>query len=51
MPRSVKKASARKANSSGATGHLIGISTIWITSFPPGQVRSFSASLVVPSWV
>ena len=51
MPFSSKKASARNVNSSGATGHLIGISQIWTTSLPPSQVLSFSPSAVVPSKV
>jgi hypothetical protein len=34
MPRSVKYQSARKQNSSGATGHLIGMSTT-LTTMPP----------------
>ena len=38
MPRSRKYQSARNANSSGATGHLIGMSTRFTTSRPPVEV-------------
>ena len=41
MPRSVKYQSARKQNSSGATGHLIGMSTTFTTIGPPVNVASF----------
>ena len=34
MPRSLKCASARKVNSSGATGHLMGISAMFRTTLP-----------------
>ena len=38
MSCSRKNQSARKVNSSGATGHLMGISTICTTRRPPSQV-------------
>ena len=40
MPRSRRYQSARKANSSGATGHLIGMSTTFTTSRPPSKRSS-----------
>jgi hypothetical protein len=47
----VKYQSARKANSSGATGHLIGMSTGLITSRPPSNRSSAARSFVAPSSV
>ena len=41
--------SAKKANSRGATGHLIGISVICTTSFPPSQVLNLSRKALAPS--
>ena len=49
MPRSWKYESARKQNSSGATGHLIGISTTFTTSRPESKRASFFASAVAPT--
>ena len=46
---SSKKASARKANSRGATGHLIGISVICMTRRPPCQVARASRNATAPS--
>jgi len=39
------------ANSSGATGHLIGISDTWTTSRPPSNAASASRSAVAPARV
>ena len=51
IPFTAKNASARKANSSGATGHLIGISVMCTTSRPPVQVASLSRKAIAPSSV
>ena len=48
-PRFWKYQSARKQNSSGATGHLIGRSTTLTTSRPPENPSSAAASAVAPS--
>ena len=48
-PRSRRYQSARKQNSSGATGHLIGMSTGLITSRPRSKRRSASRSAVADS--
>ena len=50
-PCSRSHASARKVNSSGATGHLIGISVMWTTSRPWSNFDSASASASAPSRV
>ena len=50
-PRSLKKASARKANSSGASGPLIGAATTSMTSRPPLKLPSPSRSFTAPSSV
>jgi hypothetical protein len=49
MPRARKYASARNVNSNGATGHLIGMSTMCTTSRPPVNSRSAAASATAPS--
>ena len=46
MPRSRRYQSARKANSSGATGHLIGMSTRFTTSRPPSKALERAAQRV-----
>jgi hypothetical protein len=46
IPRSAKYQSARKQNSSGATGHLIGMSTTFTTSRP--KVASAASSAAAP---
>ena len=46
-----KYQSARKQNSSGATGHLIGMSTTLTTSRPPSKVASAAPSAAAPSGV
>ena len=48
-PRSRRNQSARKQNSSGATGHLIGISTGLTTRWPRSKSRSASRSAVADS--
>ena len=49
IPRSRRNQSARKANSSGATGHLIGMSTRFTTSRPPSKCSSTPCSAWAPS--
>ena len=51
MPRSVKYQSARKQNSSGATGHLIGMSTTFTTRRPRSKVANAAPSAAAPSGV
>ena len=48
-PRRRKWSSARKANSSGATGHLIGMSVMCTTSRPPSKCRRARSSATAPS--
>jgi hypothetical protein len=44
MLRRVRYSSASKANSKGATGHLIGISATSTTKLPPSKAASASTS-------